>query len=457
MVRKLLENLRRRLGVGILSRAFFSLALAFLLWGWVTNQDDPVIEQAFPTVAPTIIGKPGDLVLLGEERIPGVVVTLRGPRSELNRLTPLDLQVTVDLRAIGGSGSDSVGVNATVAQRSSAQVVRISPQTVAITTDRLVSKSFTPEVEKGSAIPPYSIGNVDLNPKQVAVKGPSSLVNQVARVVLPVTLGTQREAFEAPFTPEARDNAGARVNGVTIEPNSLNATVAIDRVGRTVSIVPNIQGLPADGYRVTTTRVSPPAIVVDGPSDALAQLIVVSTGPIDVAGRRESFSVFDIALTLPNGTRVVERNAINVEVQIDAEQQRQQIGGVRINYSGLGTGLRLTANTPTEATVTLSGPRDSIRQLSAGAVQVQVDLRGLGVGTHTVTPTVIAPTELRADPPPPPYTVQIERIPASPTPTPTPSPAPPTATPTLAPTPAPVPLTATPIGRAPLGRREGGR
>jgi YbbR domain-containing protein len=445
MVMRQLTNLRKRLGPGILARALFSLALAILLWGWVTNQDDPVVDQPFSGITPTITGKAPDLVL-DETRIPTITVTVRGPRSDVNRLNPLDLQVTLDLSGIKDPGSTSIEVSATVTGHHSARVLSVTPATVAISTDRVVAKTFPLEVEKGAPIPPYSIGNVTPAVQQVEVRGRASLVDQVARVVLPVNLGDRRDNFEAQFAPEPRDSSGARVNGLTIDPGSVSATVTVERIGRTVSIVPNIQGTPADGYRVGNPRVSPPSVTVDGPAEVLAQLIVISTVPIDVGGKSEAFSVFNVALNLPAGTRVIDRNPVNVEIPIDAEQQRQQVGVFRVTPVNIGAGLRIVPGggiTPSEISVTVSGPLASIRQLSANDIQVQVDLSGKDVGTYNLTPTVLAPTDLKVDPPQT-VRVQIERIPATPTITPTPRPTP-TPTPAPPPTPAPTP--------APSGRR----
>ena len=438
-----LKAFRKRLGVGILSRGLFAILLAFLLWGWVTTQDDPEITQQFQNITPTIVNKADGLVILDEARIPAVTVTVRGPRSELNRLTTLDIPVELDLAEITAPTSTNVQVSARVVGHLGVRVEGTIPETIAITTDRLVAKSFPLEIERGQSIPPYSVGNVEPNPRQVEVRGPQSLVSQVARVVLPVNLGDRRDNFEAQFTPEARDSVGARINGVTLEPGSVTATVTVERIGRTVSIVPNIQGTPADGYRVGSPRVSPPSVTIDGPPEVIAQLVVISTAPINVSGRRESFSVYDVALNLPSGTRVIDLNTINVEVPVTAEQQQQQIGGVKINVL-VDPGLRPIV-TPSEIAVTLSGPRERIRQLSANDVTAQLDLRGRGVGTYDETPTINKPAELAVDPPQQ-VRVTIERIPATPTITPRPAP-----TPTTPPT---APPPSSPPSTAPSGRQE---
>lgn len=441
MVWQQLSNLRTRLGVGLLARTLFSLALAILLWGWVTTQDDPEVDRAFQSAPPTIINKANDLVIVDEARLPAVTVTVRGPRSEINQLTALDIQTTLNLGDVQNPGDTEIPVNATVSRRRGVRVTGTIPARIAVSVDRLVAKSFPLEVDKGSSVPPYSIGNVDYNPKQVTVRGPQRLVDRVAHVVLPINLSDRRANFEAQFTPEPRDNSGTRVNGLTVEPGSVTATVTVDRVGRTVNIVPNIQGTPAQGFRVGNTQVSPPSVTVNGPPDVLAQLVVVSTAPIDVSGRKDSFSVYDVALSLPAGLQVIDRNTVNVEVQIEAEQQRQQVGVFRVTPVNIEPGLRIAGNiAPTEITVTVSGPLASIRRLSTNDVQVQLDLRGYGAGTYTITPTVTVPSDLRVDTPQG-VQVQLERIPATPAP-----PIPTLTPPPVAPPTQPVPPTNTPSG-----------
>jgi len=454
MASQRLATLRTRLGPGLLARILFSLVLAALLWGWVTTQDDPEIDRPFQNITPTIINKADDLVIVDEARLSTVTVTVRGPRSEINQLTALDIQATLNLGEVRDPSAAEIEVNAKVTPRRGVRVVSSTPARIAVSVDRLVSKGFPLEVDKGASVPPYSIGNVDYNPKQVTVRGPQALLDKVTRVVLPINLSDRRDNFEAQFTPEPRDNTGTRVNGLTVEPGSVTATVTVERVGRTVNIVPNIQGTPATGFRVGNTQVSPPSVTVNGPADVLAQLVVISTAPIDVSGKSEPFSVYDVALTLPSGLQVIDRNTVNVEVQVDAEQQRQQVGVFRVTPINIEPGLRIVGSiAPTEIAVTVSGPLASIRQLSANDVQVQLDLRGYtGAGTYTLTPNVLVPSDLRVDTPQS-IRVQLERIPATPaTPLPasaTPTPLPPT-TPTPAP-PTPAPPTETPSGTA---RRE---
>ena len=401
----------------VLWRAFFSLALAIMLWVWVTNLEDPEMSRRFTQLPVRIVLRPpNDLIVLDQDKLPGVTAEVRGPRSVVQILNPEDLHPEIDLGGVTSPGTQEVPVRVRAPRR--VRVATVTPATVAVTVDRLASKSFALEVEKQPSPASYNIARVDKATDQVTVKGPAADLGRVARVVLPVSLGDRRDTFEAQFVPEARDAANARIAGLTIEPSPVAATVVVSRTGRTVSVVANLVGAPADGYRVASTTVTPPFVVVDGAADALNQLILISTAPIDLAGQAKPFSVYDVQLQLPVDVHLVDPVMVNVQVQIERQQVRQQFSALRVAPVNVGTGLRPTI-TPTEVAITLSGPLDRLRQLSGSDIQVDVDLQGLGAGTYTITPRVSVPPDLQVVEQPPAVRIQLERA-ATPGPHPSP-------------------------------------
>ncbi|MFN8512037.1 MAG: hypothetical protein U0841_05510 [Chloroflexia bacterium] len=130
---------------------------------------------------------------------------------------------------------------------------------------------------------------------------------------------------------------------------------------------------------------------------------------------------------------MVETTPINVEVTIEAEQQRQQVS-VRVTTL-TDTGLRATVN-PQEIVVVLSGSRERLSQLRSDDIKAELDLRGYTVGTYS-RPAHHRPQRPPGYDPATTVRVQIDRpaTPALPTITPTPAPTP---TPT-APPPTPTP------------------
>lgn len=437
------QDIQARVTAGLIRRLLLSLVLAVLLWGWVTNLENPIEPRRIPGVQVTTINRDEALFVVDEGRLPTVTAEVRGPRSSVNKLESTDLQAVVDLADVRQAGTQELPI--TVRAPDNVRVVGSEPRTVAITLDQQANKTFALEVDEQPAPAPFSIGNVKPATDQVEVRGPASVVGRVTRVVLPVALGDRRDTFEAQFTPEARDAAGNRVTGLTVAPATVTALVPVERVGRVVSILPTIQGKPAEGFRVVGTTVSPLSVTIDGPPDAIGQLISISTAPIDVTDRTESFPVYAVPLVLPQNTRLVDRVTVNVQVQIDTEQQSQQFQGLRVEPVGVGAGLRVTAITPPEVTISLSGPPDRIRLLRSSDIRVEVDMGGDGAGTHDKQVRISVPSGIVPQQQP---IVRVTLGPAAtPVPTPTATP-PPTATPTPQPSPTPTPNGAQPTPAA---------
>src|SRR5688500_8890088 len=83
-------------------RAAASLALAFLLWAWVTTQRDPPETRVFADLtvqAPTL---PEPLQIAGE--LPTVTVEVIGPRSVGDRLCRSGLRPALDASGVAGPG-----------------------------------------------------------------------------------------------------------------------------------------------------------------------------------------------------------------------------------------------------------------------------------------------------------------------------------------------------------------
>jgi YbbR domain-containing protein len=69
-------------------------------------------------------------------------------------------------------------------------------------------------------------------------------------------------------------------------------TVKLEPLARkTFRLKPVLYGVPAGGYRVVKTSISPPRITVEGPSGVVQALERLQTMPVDIQGVRESMTV----------------------------------------------------------------------------------------------------------------------------------------------------------------------
>src|SRR5215468_4235136 len=84
-------------------------------------------------------------------------------------------------------------------------------------------------------------------------------------------------------------NTPPEVEVIALAPDSI--TVALESaVEKSVPIVPEVTGTPADGTRVTEVSVEPRTALVVGPESAVAKLTQVRTEPISVTGRRSTMA-----------------------------------------------------------------------------------------------------------------------------------------------------------------------
>ena len=84
-------------------RAVASLALAFLLWAWVTTQRDPPDTRVFPnlTLQEPALQEPYQIA--GE--LPQVTIQVTGPRSVLDNVSRAGLRPSLDVSGVTGPGN----------------------------------------------------------------------------------------------------------------------------------------------------------------------------------------------------------------------------------------------------------------------------------------------------------------------------------------------------------------
>lgn len=106
--------------------------------------------------------------------------------------------------------------------------------------------------------------------------------------------------------------------GVTLdEVRPSNMLVKLDSVAeKDVVVKVDTAGTPAVGFEVYSTEVTPPRIRVRGPANLMRLIDFVQTDKIDLTGRREKFSVKQIAVNSPNPNAAVLSTVADVFVEI---------------------------------------------------------------------------------------------------------------------------------------------
>jgi YbbR domain-containing protein len=392
-----MANAREWLGARIttsdLVRLGSSLVLALLLWGWVTTREDPERTRTYSNVTVEVGELNGNLVVVSAA--PNAQIRIKGPRSVMDGVEPADVSAHLDLGGIDEPGSYTVDI--VVSAPDGVWEWKAIPATVQIQVEESVAKQFTvvPEVQD-EVSPRRRVGQIVPAVSDVTVRGPSSVVGRVERVVLPITIGNQTSDFTSDFTPIAQDKDGQPVTEVSISPESIKATVPIEAAGKSVAVFATLIGTPAEGLEVLDRAVIPATVLIEGDTATLEGLLSVQTEPVDITGATGNISQRVGIAGLPEGVRVIDPadGLVEVSVQIAQRSVRQELPGLHVQVTNLADGLKAEVN-PTEVTVVVVGSADVLAQLRTEDLIIQVDVSGLGPGEHLLKPTVSVPPNVQ--------------------------------------------------------------
>jgi YbbR domain-containing protein len=377
-----LDFLKQRLTKIQILRFGISLLLATLLWGWVTQLQDPLEDTTFTGLPIAVNGLSDSLFLV--TTLKDGSVTISGPQSRVEDVRSADVTLSIDLSDIDEPGSYEAKVE--VAKPNGVDSESLEPKEVQIQVEDYVTKNFPLEIE--NSLPeddPRQVKSVSPNVNQVTVSGPSSIMERVHEIRLPVTVLQQITSFQALFDPYAVDIEGQRINDVTILPGQVSAFV--------VSVIPVIAGSPAEGYSVQQRSAVPDTILVDGPAELLESLLFVNTSPVNISGATQSVSERVGIVGLPEGVTVVEPQDATVEVRVaieDTTNTAQTIPSLPVEILGLDPDLTATID-PETVSITIDAPQSVLQSLAASNIKVRVSATDLTPGTYTVELEVSVP------------------------------------------------------------------
>lgn len=368
-----------------------ALALGVSVWVSAVSAADPNDVRAYPDPIPLeLVGQDPSLVLINE--IPSSVqVTLRAPRSVWETLTARDdaIRATLDLSGLS-AGNHVLPVQLMVSARPY-QVVLLNPSTVSVDLESLSSRTFPLVLSlTGQPAAGYQAGDATMDLDKVSISGPESLVRRADRARVLVSLDGVRESIDESLPIEIVDEENIPINGLTINPESVQVSVPISQQGgfRDVAVKVVVQGQQAAGYRIENISVFPPVVTVfaDDPEIVNELPGVVETLPLDLQDRNEDIST-RLSLSLPENITLVGAQTVQVQVSISPIQTSVTLLNQPIDVNGLSEGLAAQVF-PQAVDVIISGPVPVLEVISSQDITVSVDASGLEIGVYQLQPTV---------------------------------------------------------------------
>ena len=367
-----------------------AFVLGFSVWLSAVTGEDPDEERVYPNpILLEVIGQDPSLVLTSD--IPSTIeVTLRAPRSVWEKLTAQENSVTSTLDISGlSSGEHTQTVQVLISERP-VQIVLTTPETVTFTLEPLKTQSLPVDIElTGQPAVGFQAGDPSVEPTQIAISGPESIVRQAMRARVVVNLDDVRESIDAAFDIQVVDDKNTVLNGVTINPESAQVRIPLSPQSgyRDLAVKVLMRGQVASGYRLENITVFPPVITVFAPDPELVNALpaVVDTQPLDIQDAKANIST-RLALTLPDNVTIVGTKTVEVQVDITPIQTSLTLH-LPINLIGLPDGFAADIS-PEIVDVIISGPVPVLDALTPQDIKVTVDVTRLDLGTHQLEPKV---------------------------------------------------------------------
>lgn len=368
-----------------------ALVLGVSVWISAVTSADPDEVRIYPNVIPLeIIGNDPSLIITSN--IPSEIeITIRAPRSVWEQLTAQEnsVQATLDLSGLG-AGEHLVKIQTRVLVRPY-QIVLANPETVTVILEPNATRTLHLDLTiSGLPAIGYQAGDVTLEPTEVMISGPESIVNQATKAHVLVNLDGAREDIEQSNLIQILDEDNKVVRGLTITPEDVQVKVPVSQQGgfRDLAVKVVVQGQVAAGYRLENISVFPPVVTVFSADSELVNSLpgILETQPLDLQDANEGITT-RLALNLPENVTLVGAQTVQVTVGISPIQTSLTLLNQPINVIGLTEGLAVQPF-PQTVDVIISGPLPILDAFTPQDVIVTVDVTGLELGTHQLVPVV---------------------------------------------------------------------
>ncbi len=380
-----------------LGTILLALILSLVVWISAVVTADPNEERVLQPLDIEIVGLAPDLLILGDTP-DEVRITLRAPRSIWAQLErdPSLITAWIDLSGYG-PGTYDVQVETRV-DISPVRYEQIDPQEVEIVLERLVSNVFPIDLQISGELPVgYTMGEAVIEPEEVKVSGPESLVQRVVMTRVDLDISGAIATIERTTAVKALDVNGNPVSNVSLSPKNVLIKQPVDLQGgfKNVAVKVTTTGQVANGYRLTNISISPPTVTLFSDNPVVLDNMpgFVETLPVDLTGLDDDMEI-NVGLNLPQGIGLVRDPRVLVQVSVAAIEGSLTLS-VPVEVTGLVPELQAMIS-PITVDIIVAGPLNVLDSLSPADFLVILDLTDLPVGVYQRTPEIeLFPGEVR--------------------------------------------------------------
>ncbi|KAB2332166.1 YbbR-like domain-containing protein [Cytobacillus depressus] len=331
-----------------------------------------------------------------------VKVTLQGPR---NLLQPAKAQrnfeVYVDL-ANAEIGTKNVPLQ--IRNLSDKLKVTIEPAYATVNIQEKVTKEFKVNVEfdKNLIEAGFVSEPPEAEPKTIKITGAKDIIDKISYVKATVNMrGPIKETVRREAIVQVFDREMNKLD-VQLEHDVVDVIIPVKSLSKTVPIKVIEKGTPPQDVSINSVTLDIKEAKIFGAQDVLDRTDSVRV-EVDV-----SQITGDTELTLPviisDGINEVNPKVVKAMISTTIHQsdgdiheevdENKTFSNLPINLTGLANQYEASVQSPSGASLTVTGNSNAIQQLKASDFSVILDLSNLGVGDHDVKILVNGPSDV---------------------------------------------------------------
>ena len=395
-----------------------SLVLAFLLWIFVINTQNPTQPQEISGIKIQITGleeleKQGYELKNKEEILTqNFKVVVNGPRLETDKLVsnPQLITATLNLNDYANNlVQDSISDNATYRVMINTDVYNVTikdkkPQVTKILIDKIDSKEqkIIAEISK-DITDTYTLlgdGKPVITPEKIKITGPKSEIDRVseAKVIIEA-----KDFSEDKLVNELKihlfDADGIEIEGLEMSTDVVQVKLPIGSEKK-VPVKVNFTGELPEGYVLINTIVSPSEVTIIGRAESLEKIDEIQLVAIDKATITQT-DLRQVDMILREGVMTLIDNKVSVSLEVMEELTLAytiQSSELNLTVKELGSDLAYEILSPS-IEVTLSALPNTLLLYSEAeiknVIKATIDLTGYTEGEYTLPLTMTVPDDTR--------------------------------------------------------------
>ncbi len=255
-----------------------------------------------------------------------IEVSVELPQSQYSRLNARNIRITPDYTGIRTSGVWEVPL---VATSTYGTVTRINPPSISITVEDLDSRLISVEpvfLNEDTETYWYGVNQITINPQQITVSGPASLVQTVSKAMVEVDVSGRTSTLRRSLTTALVDRSDSIIDSRLLTRSSNTCYVIMDIYPKkALSIYADPSQIKVEeGYQIDSISFQPSQITVAGDSDLLDALEYL---PLSIPETEEMSSTFSrtIPLTQLDDFKYISAKSVYMTVNISPVAEAEGI------------------------------------------------------------------------------------------------------------------------------------